>query len=252
MHKYFIEDFITESNSCLSKEELFISYKKVLAEFGYDRAVYTFVTDHPNAKQKAGHAILSNFPDDWMEHYEESGYVSIDPVIMQVHRTASAFTWHDLINSRFLSRKQKKILRESEEAGLNEGIGIPLYGPGGELAGVGLAGSEKGQDVDKNTLSKLQLITSQFHLAYCGLSSNEGRTFEHDFPKITDTECEVIKWSAIGKSAYDVGIILNISEETVKWHLKNIYEKLDANSKTLAITKAIRMGFLSMDMIKLA
>ncbi|HEX2580389.1 MAG TPA: LuxR C-terminal-related transcriptional regulator [Dongiaceae bacterium] len=39
-------------------------------------------------------------------------------------------------------------------------------------------------------------------------------------------------------------MILGISENTVKFHIKNASRKLGANSRVLAIVKAIRLGYI--------
>ncbi len=246
---YIIEDFIESSNACMTREEAFSLYRKAIKAFGFDSAVYTFVTDHPDAGQKAGHAVACNFPDDWMTHYIEQHYEEIDPVIMQVHRTAYAFSWDSLHTVKNFSKEQKTILHEAKESGLKDGIGIPLYGPRNELAGVGLAGSEKGMDLNRNTMSKLQLITSQFHLVYCALEQKDPET--SNIPVLTKREREVLKWWAIGKTADEIAMILGCSKANVKFHVKRVYEKLEANSKILAVTKAIRWGLIPLDMLKI-
>ena len=38
----------------------------------------------------------------------------------------------------------------------------------------------------------------------------------------------------------------------IKWHIGNIYKKLDANSKALVVVKAIRLGLVSLDTMPLS
>lgn len=52
---------------------------------------------------------------------------------------------------------------------------------------------------------------------------------------LTDRETEVIKQLAIGKTYDDISIELQISRDTVKTHIKHIYEKLHVNSKSEAL-----------------
>lgn len=52
---------------------------------------------------------------------------------------------------------------------------------------------------------------------------------------LTDRETEVIKQLAIGKTYDDISVELQISRDTVKTHIKHIYEKLQVNSKSEAL-----------------
>jgi len=55
-------------------------------------------------------------------------------------------------------------------------------------------------------------------------------------------EAEVLQWNAAGKTAEEIGIILNVSTFTVQSHLRHIREKLGANNVSRAVSKAIVLG----------
>lgn len=149
-------------------------------------------------------------------------------------------------HSRLFSRQQLHILSEAQEAGVTNGVGVPLYGARGEMAGVGLASSVPDVNMDANTLSKLKLLTEQFHLAYC----KKHPTVPEEIVLLSDRENEMLKWWASGKTAAEIGIILNCSEINVKKHMQNVYTKLGVNSKITAIVKAIWLGLIPLDCIK--
>ena len=60
-----------------------------------------------------------------------------------------------------------------------------------------------------------------------------------DVKKLTSREFEVLKLLSKGQSTKIIAHALNISHHTVSDHLKSIYLKLDAHSKTEAIYKAL-------------
>ncbi|RBM25841.1 helix-turn-helix transcriptional regulator [Vibrio tarriae] len=60
---------------------------------------------------------------------------------------------------------------------------------------------------------------------------------------LTDRECELLPWLKLGKSNWEISRLLNISERTVKYHLQNIYRKLETHNRTHAIAKAIELGW---------
>ncbi|MGN6666559.1 MAG: transcriptional activator protein SolR, partial [Trinickia sp.] len=61
---------------------------------------------------------------------------------------------------------------------------------------------------------------------------------------LTPRECEVLCWTGEGKTACEIGQILNISERTVNFHVNNVLLKLNATNKVQAVVKAIAMGLI--------
>jgi len=86
----------------------------------------------------------------------------------------------------------------------------------------------------------LQALAARFHTVYTdivlGLRPIAPPT------RLTGRERECLLWSARGKSSWDIGTIIGISEHTVNFHMKNAMAKLDAGSRVVAIVKAIRAG----------
>ena len=62
--------------------------------------------------------------------------------------------------------------------------------------------------------------------------------------ELSDREKACLSWAAIGKSSWEIGRILCISENTVIFHIKNAMRKLGANSRTLAAFKAVELGLI--------
>jgi DNA-binding CsgD family transcriptional regulator len=63
-------------------------------------------------------------------------------------------------------------------------------------------------------------------------------------PRLTERERQVLKWISIGKTNWEIGKILGISEFTVKNHVQNLLKKLSVTNRTQAVTKAIARGLL--------
>jgi DNA-binding NarL/FixJ family response regulator len=63
---------------------------------------------------------------------------------------------------------------------------------------------------------------------------------------MTAREIEVLRGVANGSSNKIIASNLNISEHTVKNHLKSILSKLDANDRAHAVTIALKRGFLDL------
>lgn len=63
---------------------------------------------------------------------------------------------------------------------------------------------------------------------------------------LSEREQEVLKGISLGKSYSKIALDLFISKETVRSHIKNIYQKLAVNSKSEAIRVADKNRWLSM------
>jgi DNA-binding NarL/FixJ family response regulator len=61
---------------------------------------------------------------------------------------------------------------------------------------------------------------------------------------LTARETQVLAQVALGRTNADVGRELFISEATVKTHLIRVFNKLDVDDRTAAVTEAIRLGLL--------
>ena len=60
-------------------------------------------------------------------------------------------------------------------------------------------------------------------------------------------ELQIVELLARGKSNADIRELLFISENTVKWHIKNIFAKLGVNNRTAAVVAAQRLKIISID-----
>ena len=73
----------------------------------------------------------------------------------------------------------------------------------------------------------------------CWKSENTINDSPESLDSLTEREIEILKWLTEGKSSWDIGKILSISERTVKFHVNNICVKLNAVNRTHAVAKAI-------------
>lgn len=65
-------------------------------------------------------------------------------------------------------------------------------------------------------------------------------------PKVvlTDREVEALTWSAQGKSSGDIGVLMNVSERTVNFHIANAMRKLGVTTRIQAAVKASIAGMI--------
>jgi len=71
---------------------------------------------------------------------------------------------------------------------------------------------------------------------------SESRAKSHD---LTSREKEVLTWVARGKSAWEIGEILDIAKRTVDEHAQTAVRKLGAMNRTHAVALAVRDRIIS-------
>jgi len=64
-------------------------------------------------------------------------------------------------------------------------------------------------------------------------------------PDLTVREAEVLAHAARGRSNSEIGKVLFVTEQTVKFHLGNIYRKMGVGNRTEAAHEALRHGLIS-------
>jgi DNA-binding NarL/FixJ family response regulator len=64
---------------------------------------------------------------------------------------------------------------------------------------------------------------------------------------LTPSEQKILQMIVAGKSNKEIAYLLGVTENTVKTHIKNIFEKLGVSDRTTAATLAIRRGLVRVD-----
>ena len=63
-------------------------------------------------------------------------------------------------------------------------------------------------------------------------------------PKLTPREIQALEWTMAGKTAWELGRILSISERTAVLHIANAMRKLGCCSKHQAVLRALKLGII--------
>jgi LuxR family maltose regulon positive regulatory protein len=61
---------------------------------------------------------------------------------------------------------------------------------------------------------------------------------------LTPKEREILELLGRNLSNKEIALAMSVGEETVKWHLKNLFDKLDASSRKHAVRRALVLGLL--------
>ena len=162
----------------------------------------------------------------------------VDPVVLHGRQSQSPLVWSDAV---FASTP--RLWEEARQAGLCVGWSqSSLYARG---VGSMLTVSRSAEPLSEIELTakdtKLRWLVSVAHMSLSRLVAVKGTPRQ---PSLTDREVEVLKWTADGKTVGEISDLLDLSENTVKFHVKNAVEKLGTPNKTAAVVRAVMSGLL--------
>lgn len=236
-----IDDFVIASNRTDSVEELLRLFQREMNNLGFDQVLVTLLNQHRALSEDAQFALFHNYPQAWTNHYLESHYGDIDPVRTLMEHQEAPFSWRQILLRTVLSHDQRRLFREAREGGLHQGIGIPLKGPEGAIAGVAAACSVENEAQPPHALERAYLLANQFYVCFWKLKQITWSNKR----ELTGKEVEVLQWSAIGLTRNDIADRMSISSHTVDFHCRNILRKFDVPNVTAAVVRALSQGLIS-------
>ncbi|WP_085485673.1 helix-turn-helix transcriptional regulator [Paraburkholderia susongensis] len=212
-----------------------------LAEtWGFDKILIAIL---PRPTMRLEDAYLrSTYAPAWRRTYDDEGMVHIDPTVVHCLSRVAPLIWSPDI---FTTTAQQSLYEEARSYGLRSGVSLPIHGPNqeaGMMCFVNDSSLTEGFRRDVNAvlpnlvlLRDLVIDTSQRHL------NTYAQTL---LPKLTPRERECLKWTARGKSTWEISHILNCSEAVVNFHMKNIRTKFGVNSRRAAAVIAAQLGLI--------
>jgi len=247
-----VEIFLSDLDSLKTEADLRTKLAHTFDSYGFNYYTYAGIDADeirdatPGQRFMSELIYLTNLKAEWVAHYLESDYAHVDPVVRTCTESRLPIRWDERFKGNTRSHFESQMMDDAWENGLRRGLTIPVHGPRGEL-GIFSLNSDL-NDVEFHKLSEakkyeIQVLAYHFH-------DTIQRRLKADkvtaLPvPLTDREIEILKWTVEGKTAWEVGAILKISERTVNFHIRNVMEKFGVHNKTHAAAKAMNMGLLS-------
>jgi LuxR family transcriptional regulator, activator of conjugal transfer of Ti plasmids len=230
MNRIF-RNFIDSLNSNADIPTLGTAMTEVAAALDLGVFAYLFAGPQHNAEVK----LISNYPIAWTSHYLVNDYQKIDPVIERAGQILEPFQWGCECWKNEIFDPQIQLLEEAAHFGIRAGFTIPLHDPLSRIAAVTFAADNNqakfAQCIERHR-PLLQLLAILFH-------SRARLTLAPERCVIgivlSPREYECLEWAAKGKSAWDIGSILNISRRTAAFHLGNAKSKLGVRTISQAV-----------------
>lgn len=246
-----LEENLSAIQKAEDAETVFQMFANAGRGYGFDNACFTLLDDHAREGLSSYHGFATDYPEDWLTYYRSREYFDIDPVIYQASRGSRPFLWSEAVDAQCqdmaLLDEDKQasciLMQEASDAGLADGLGVPLFTVEGALSAVGFSTNERDKDLPRQALAEISLLASVFHERYLSFYKNDAAI------RITARETDVLSWSAEGKTDSEIALLLGVTPATVRFHWANIFRKLDAVNKVNATAKAIRLKLVSVSLI---
>ncbi|WP_229445215.1 LuxR family transcriptional regulator [Massilia sp. Leaf139] len=207
---------------------------------GLDKVMYAVV--HSRHAQYENAFVQTNYSEEWRERYDAERFAYVDPTVSHCLTSTLPIVWEP---EAFGSEGARILYEEASFHGMRTGVTLPIHGPGGEVGLLGLAsdaapGAAFARDIGQR-MASLTLIRDYAFAASLPFSHMDGHA---EVPRLTRRELEVLNWVMAGKSSWEISMINRCSEATVNFHLANVRQKFNVNTRQQAVVKAIALGLL--------
>jgi DNA-binding CsgD family transcriptional regulator len=223
-----------------SREEFLSEIVRFTQRLGFQTVSATMVLDHVLAESEF--IGVDNAPEAYRSAFQSRDNWRRDPVMQHCKRQSVPIIWGQ---STYTDVGQGDVWEEQARYGYRAGISMALHLPEGRHFMLGV---ERDQQVpsDPNELTRivadLQLLT--VHAQEAAVRMFVPVPDKAAAANLTPRELEALRWTMEGKTAWEVGNILGISERTAVLHVNNAMHKLGCVNKHQAVLKALRLGLL--------
>lgn len=230
---------------CSTPEELARAIASVSRDIGFEHWMYAL--DLPVVDDRRTQFMLGGYPPPWVEHYFANDYLRVDPVIGHCHARTTPFVWPAQplrpAGADPHSHAIWRLFNEAADFGLRSGVTIPVHGLGCSWGLVSFSATRQfDPDALRDLVPLLHLLASYIH--------ESGHRFAHGEPlppppHLTQRELECLHWAAGGKTSWEIGRLIGVSERTVVFHLQNAARKFGVTARQQAIARAIALGLIN-------
>lgn len=184
--------------------------------------------------QKGGSVIVSNFPKHWQVRYEKLSYHHIDPIMTCAKKSMQPFHWADAGSKPYQDVRNIQI---SDHAipGILIGYTIPLHDHMDNVVAFSVWNDNSSCEAQRFHHPVNDDIYCKIIKLHEMVLNKKSEMVDSELQILSSRELQVLKLSERGKTYKEIARILSISENTIKFHVKNILTKLNSSNMRQAI-----------------
>ena len=207
---------------------------------GFETVAATVVVDH--FLGDAEFISVDNTPQAYLKSFQMPEKGRRDPVTQHCKRQSVPIIWDQ---GTYVRDGQGDLWEEQARFGYRNGIALALHMPEGRHFMLGV---DRDQPVPPDPVELTRLVAElQLFAVFAHESALRilvPSPSDSSAPSLTPRELEALRWTMEGKTAWEVGALLGISERTAVLHVNNAMHKLGCVNKHQAVLKALRLGLI--------
>ena len=235
-----LRDDLVQVANAPTPEDLLQQTVAFATRLGFDTVGAVVIIDRHDAPYTY-HAI-HNLPAQYNSQFEDSNRAQRCPVAQHCKQSSRPIAW----NQRTYTAAGMGELWESQAMhGLRAGVAVAWHLPQGRHFLIGVD-CDQPLPRDRAEVSRLAAELQLFgaHAQDAALRLLVPSQPPDPEPRLSARELEMLRWTMDGKTAWETGRIVGLSDQTVARHLQNATRKLNAVNKRQAVVKALRLGLL--------
>ena len=242
-----IQIFIDKSRRATSPDVLHALIDDISKEMGFDHfALLHHVDLRPHSSKNdrvvtAEFVAVSSYPQFWIDRYLSGEIVNFDPVLLASQRTNVGFGWNRIPSMIRMTKVHREIMETGKREGIADGFTVPANVPG-EFSGSCNFAVRTGRATPTGNFSMAQLVGSFAFEAARSLVERMQGFDESVRVQLTQRQVQCIVLVARGKTDWEIGQILGISEETAKRHISDARLRYDVPKRVQVVLRALFDG----------
>jgi LuxR family transcriptional regulator, quorum-sensing system regulator BjaR1 len=238
-------DFIEAADASETYDELQRKLIATLADFGGNQFALMAVVASGDSGARTPMSLSAGTVREWSERYRERGYFNSDLIIHEAIRQSAPFTWEDLDERRF-SPSAKTVFNEGRDLmKVNASLVVPMHDARGFAGLVSLFFAD-GPPPD-SMHKPLRLIANFAMEKAKELRGVEAEAGDWDaLCPLTPRQREALAFSALGKTDWEIGVILGITEKTANHHFASAKRHLGVATRAQAVAVAVHRGWVAL------
>lgn len=248
MQKLLSLDVVEFAAACMETrkaEDLLKTAEREFKKCGFTGVVYSYIPHIGAYDYKLKRTFYTDvnlddqYKEGWLKSYFDTYINRHDPIQNHCFKTAQAIWSKDLLKDANFQTKEYQAYLNSIIKTFGHFMVVPAFGPRRSRGIIGLVTEKSAPPPCAQATQILEYCCFLIHRQYVKIKASKHREIS-----LTPREKDVLRLIPLGKSNREIGMILDITANTVNGHIKQIFTKLDAPDRLTASLRGFTLDLI--------